>query len=114
MLLCAAEFKRSWLNDPGRANVAELSARLVTQNPSAIKQTAIEGPGGIPFENTELPIQAHLPFGYYAVLGECCRPAAHDGIPPMGGVTSRRVLTGDFSTDLFEKDVDPRMAGSSC
>jgi hypothetical protein len=55
VLFCAAEFKRSWLNDPGRAMAALLSARLVTQYPSATKHTAIERPSWILPANTKLP-----------------------------------------------------------
>jgi hypothetical protein len=54
VLFCAAEFKRSWLNDPGRAVAAVSSARLVTQYPSAIKHTAIERANGILFVNIKL------------------------------------------------------------
>jgi hypothetical protein len=52
---CAAEFKRSWLNDPGRAMVAEPSARLVTQYPSAIRHPAIERPSWVLFVRAKLP-----------------------------------------------------------
>jgi hypothetical protein len=55
VLFCPAEFRRSWLNDPGRAVVAGLSARLVTQYLSPIKHTAIERPSGIRFVNAKLP-----------------------------------------------------------
>jgi hypothetical protein len=55
VLFCAAELKRSWLNDPGRAMVAVSAARLAKQYPSAIIHTAIERPGWILFVNTKLP-----------------------------------------------------------
>src|SRR5882724_6863850 len=55
VLFRAAEFKRSWLNDPGRAMAAVSAARLVTQYPSAIRHRAIERPSWIPFANTKLP-----------------------------------------------------------
>src|SRR5579863_8325975 len=57
VLFCAAEFKRSWLNDPGRAMVAVSSARLVAQIPSVIRHTAIERPSWILFVNTRLPLR---------------------------------------------------------
>ena len=95
-----AEFKRSWLNDPGRAVVAVSAARLVAEYPSAIRHTAIERPRWILFvKGEELSIRWYLPFAYFAVLGECCRPEACDGIPPMGGVSRSQVqivATGTF------------------
>jgi hypothetical protein len=55
VLFCAAEFKRSWLSDPGRAMVEVLSARLVAEIPSAIRHAAIERHSWILFVNIKLP-----------------------------------------------------------
>jgi hypothetical protein len=56
VLFCAAELKRSWLNDPGRAMVAVLSARLVAEYPSAIRHTAIERHSWILFVNKPMDV----------------------------------------------------------
>src|SRR5882724_5640492 len=101
VLFCAAELKRSWLNDPGRAMAAVSAARLVTQYPSAIRHTAIERPSWIPFAVTKLPSRHESRtkpmdvFPNVPSLGECCRPEACNRIPPMGeGVSSQRVREG--------------------
>jgi hypothetical protein len=87
---CSAEFKRSWLNDPGRAMVAVLSARLVTQIPSAITHTAIERPNWILFVNT-------IDRTYLSAIAQSSANAAGQGpaaVSPRWGVIQRR---GGFS-----------------
>src|ERR1700678_3213886 len=93
-LSCGAEFKRSWLNDPGRAVVAVSAAKLVPQCASAMRHMAIEVVGWILFIDPKLlsrrdsrtkPMDVFLTSFAVAVLSECCRLDVSDGIPPTGG-----------------------------